>query len=377
LIVTGPTKAYNNNIIIQNLTLDGSITQPSNSSGDLLNLAPWNTPSSITINNVTIKNIKVINGDRAGIKLRRAFNVNIDNVYINNTWTSIVLEAVRGCSITNSTIDLTYGDGIYITHDFDFVFVNADNLGCTDITVTNNTLTRVGDTAIDSSRALPTKPDGSPNTVVNKNITITNNDISNSNENAQAVRNRNGLGIALAQTINGYAINNRLTNLKQGIWLGSYSTSLIAKNNTIHGIKTQAIGINTPTATIENNYIEIGNLPDAQVGMRTGMLITGMDNSNRTLTINGNTIVGGDYGIRWNGGTGYVNIINNILYDQDKIGITDTIDKTSYYSKYSRLDNNTIMDRRSPIVMQYSVYSSSGWYITNLNTNVNYYNVPI
>jgi hypothetical protein len=269
----------------------------------------------IKANNVSVQGFTIKNCDRSGLKVRDASNIRLLNNNIWNVWTGITFESVNDSLIDSNIVNLTQGDGIYLTGDY------LTNGNSKNITVNNDDIYSVGNTGIDISN-------GNSN-IAFQTIKLTSNDIKEFN-NATTSPNAIGLGISIGSNVTDYLVaantvddmnfslitngkdglisNNTLTDFRlgSGIW-GTESNNVTASYNSIFSSRSSASnGIDTDKAwALTDNKITVKDLSgDSAIHAVNARKI---NNTNYVVTVKGNSM--------WNG-TGEDWLLNNAAYYQ-------------------------------------------------------------
>ncbi|MCW4009516.1 MAG: right-handed parallel beta-helix repeat-containing protein [Candidatus Bathyarchaeota archaeon] len=258
--------------------------------------------------NIIIKNMKITDSTSSAISVFNYDNVLIENCKIDRTWTGIVVlqgsnAIIRGNSVTN-----TVGDGIY------------PEFQSNNVTIENNYLKSIGDTAIDIECKAPLTH---KNTIIRNNI-IEDGSLRVTNAiNVQVIGNtihgRVSIDGGQGPPINVTVIENHvISNLEGGIeFLGAYNSSAI--NNIV---EMQQPIYNTTQAGIMAAFWE------------NGLILK-------------NTILNADsYGINFGGwqlgGSSQITIQENIIRDYGTYGIYDDNKPQSFVS----LQGNVISSQK-------------------------------
>jgi parallel beta-helix repeat protein len=135
---------------------------------------------------------------------------------ISKVWTGIVLRDCQDTTVQYNTIDWTAGDGIYITG-------SSSAKGCTNVTVHENSLSRIGDTGIDISSSY-----GATSSL----LKIVQNNFTECNVLTPSLE-QNGIGITLSRCQNVDVKGNIISLPKGGILVGKSVSDAEVEDNTI------------------------------------------------------------------------------------------------------------------------------------------------
>jgi parallel beta-helix repeat protein len=181
---------------------------------DFQTVKPMNAKESnsgilISADGVSVQGFTIINCDKAGIKVRDVKHITIKDNNVFNTWSGIVLESVNDTIIKSNWINLTQGDGIYVTGDA------SANYNCKNVTVESNQVNNVGDTGIDVSNG------GSAITFVT--INVINNKVNEYNSVSRSST-PNGMGLTISSVVDTFIVQgNVLENLKSGALINGFN----------------------------------------------------------------------------------------------------------------------------------------------------------
>lgn len=243
--------------------------------------------------NITIKNMKITDVSGPAVGLSYYTNLLVENCQIERAWTGITFSNGKNALIRGNTVSNTVGDGI-------FPQLYAEN-----VTIENNYLRNIGDTAIDvagqASLGLHSE----------KNIIVKNNTIVNG-----TVRVTNALDVQI--------INNSIQygeiNVDGG--QGTPANVMVHGNQVVSRGRAGIAFLGAANSSAENNII-IMEAPTPEVkqsGIIAAIWGTGL--------INNNTIVNAaNYGINFGGwalGNGNnITISNNIIQSFGEFGVYD------------------------------------------------------
>jgi hypothetical protein len=233
------------NITIRDLTLDGQIDVPSNTRGEGIRFE--------SCDNVLVENVEVVNVDKAGVFAADTTNLEWSNVHTYHTWSGLVLESCVNGYVHDCTVDLTDGVGIYLT-DSALTSVAANR----NVTVQDNCVFHVGDTAIDVSVKNST-------TKYSEAIHVLNNLVDGSNLQSHS-QTPAGSGITVSRVINSEFSNNLVKNMvrpegtAKGFWIGQMPNIIplntyIAYNTIINCTIPLASAGNLPSSNFLGNII--------------------------------------------------------------------------------------------------------------------------
>jgi hypothetical protein len=266
------------NLTLENFTLIQNFTPLNNHGGIVLRG---------TNENIIIRNIKVTDSSGAAISVHDYKNVLIENCQVDKTWTGIIVVQGTDAIIRNNVITNTAGDGIY------------PEVGSNNVTITDNYLENIGDTAIDIECKA---------SLIHQNVVIENNTIKDGSlritnaVNVQIIANEIGGKVSIdagqgAPRNVSVTGNHIVSNLEFGIgFIGAYDCS--AENHIIEmqptTVNKTQVGIMTAiwgTGVIANNTV----INAADYGVNFGGYRLG---GSSTITIQQNTITNyGTYGI--------------------------------------------------------------------------------
>ena len=233
------------NITVRGLTLDGQIGTPSNTRGEGIRFE--------RCTNVLIENVEVKNVDKAGVFAADSTNLEWSNVKTYHSWTGLVLESCANSYIHDCTVNLTDGVGIYLTDGAMSSIVANRN-----VTVQNNRVFRVGDTAIDVSVKNST-------TKYSDGIHVVNNFVDGPNLLSHS-KTPAGSGITVSRVINSEFNYNLVKNMirpegrAKGFWIGQMPNitpinTYVAFNTIINCTISMASAGKLPSSYIFGNII--------------------------------------------------------------------------------------------------------------------------
>lgn len=316
------------NLVIENLTVI------QNGSPDNLGWSAIDLRGGANVN-VVIRNVKVTDVTGAAIAIPRFTNLTIENCLIERSWTGIALGGgssglVKGNRLFNMT-----GDGIFPQS------LPENGFSVTDLTIEDNYLENIGDTAIDITANSTIGP--------HERITAQRNILKNA-----TVR------VSSAQHIE--ILNNTVTNgwIDVDNGAGSVSDILVQGNKIVTSDKVGIGFYGAQNSSVRNNTIIMTFTSGTQSGIHAAI--------RGTALIEGNTIMGAkDYGISFAGwalwGTTNLTIRENWIQDFGNIGIWDD---NSKQGGPVLIENNTIWDSHTPFVSRYGIrtdYEANGWTI--------------
>ncbi len=269
------------NLIVENFTLIQN-AEPLNNHGGIILRGGDNT-------NIIMRDLKITDISGAGISIQNYFsNVIVENCIIERTWTGIVVQNGFNALIQGNTIKNAIGDGIY------------PQIQSNGVTIENNYMENIGDTAIDIS----CPPPGIHRNTIVRNNTIINGPIRVSNAIDIEVANnsiRNGeidVDAGQGRPINIMVIGNHIIS-KDAAGIGFYGAENSSAENNIIEMTLPAINVTQTgivaaiwgTGQIINNTI----LNSANYGINFDGWRLGKESN---ITIQKNTIQNyGNYGI--------------------------------------------------------------------------------
>ncbi len=295
--------------LIENLTVVQNVV-PLNNHGGIVLRGGKNT-------NITIKNVKSTDASGAGITVPYYNNVIIENCIVERTWTGIIVSNGTNALIYGNMVINTTGDGI-------FPATYASN-----VTIKNNYLENIGDTAIDITGSASSGL-GPEKNVVASNNTIINGSVRVSNAiDIQVIDNRiqhgeisvdAGQGTPINVKIIGNQIVSTADSFRGKAGIGFYGAANSSAENNIITMEPPSTNVNQSgiiaaiwgIGIIMNNTI----LNSTNYGIDFGGWVLG---GGSNITIVKNKIQGfGDFGIYDNAkNQGPLSIKDNIIFSDE------------------------------------------------------------
>jgi hypothetical protein len=215
---------------------------------DFQTVVPMNLNDSrsgvlIAADDVTVQGFKIENCNTAGIKAAGVNNITIRNNQIFNTWTAIALKSVSNAFVDSNYVTLTQGDGIYVTGD------PKTNKSSNNVTIINNRVCFVGDTAIDVSA-------GITNTTF-RFINIEHNSVEGYNAVSRSPT-PSGAAVTIDVPVDYFSVKrNNVSNVKLGLYVngsnGTLSGNLILNFSGESGIWAYQGNFINSNVTLEHN----------------------------------------------------------------------------------------------------------------------------
>jgi parallel beta-helix repeat protein len=319
--VSGIIRAYNvTQVQIANIKLDGERI-PTNFSGCSAIEFYYST-------HLFLENLSITNLDKEGLVFNSCSDLMLDRVSISRVWTGIVLRECQDITVQYNTIDLTAGDGIYITG-------SSSLKGCTNITVCENSLSRIGDTGIDISSSY---------NATSSLLRITRNNFTECNLFTPSPE-KNGIGITLSRCQNVDVKRNIISLPKGGILIGKSVDDAEVEDNMILNYSQYGIWIVTPT-NVTGNKLFGGNGSGLRINPSAG-----------SFEISSNVLENLLIAIEWIGPATAITILNNTILNPVEYGIFDG--GGDYWTSKTIVANNTIVDTRAVHQMQYGICQTS------------------
>jgi parallel beta-helix repeat protein len=285
---------------------------------------------------ITIRNVRITDVSGEAIFVHNYSNMLIENCIVERAWTGIAPQIGSNAIIRNNTIISTNGDGI-------FTQIQASN-----VTIQNNYLENIGDTAIDITGSVSWGLQSEANVTARDNIIVNG-----------TVRVSNAIDVQL--------INNNIQNGQIIVDGGAGSPIRIKVNgNSVVSYGTVGIGFRGAVySSAENNIIEMKNAGTniTQSGITAAIWQEGL--------ISNNTILNpANYGIDfagWGLGSGQnITISDNIIQNFGTYGIYDN----EKYIMNVYIQNN-IFETSSPDAMAVKECAANQWILSNNSvTNV-------
>ena len=318
--VRGIIRGYNvTNVHIANIKLDGERT-PINFSG--CSAIEFYYSSHLLFENLIIANL-----DKEGLVLNNCEDLILSHVSISTVWTGIVLRDCRNIVVRYNAIYWTAGDGIYITG-------SSSVTGCTNVTLYENSLRKIGDTGIDVSSSFG---------ATSVSVKICGNNFTEYNVLTPTLE-KNGIGITISRCKIVQVSGNIIASPKGGILVGKSVSNVEFRDNTVLNFSQYGIWIVSPT-NVSSNKIIGGN----GIGIR-------INPSSGNFEISSNTLENIVTAIEWVGPAPAIIIRNNTIRNPIKYGISDG--GKDYWTGRTYVVNNAILDTRAPHKMQYGIYQS-------------------
>jgi hypothetical protein len=317
------------NLVIENMTIIQNGT-PDNMGWSAIDLRGG------TNTDVVIRYVRVADVTGSAIAVPQFRNLTIDGCVVERAYTGInVVGGSKGLLRNNRVLNMS-GNGIFPAP------LGQLNMSVTDLTIEGNYVEDIGDTGIDVTSIYGAPP--------HDRIIVAHNYL-----------NKTHIRISYAQniTVSGNTVENGFIAVDAG---QTKPTNVTVESNKIITSKNVGIGFyGARDCRAMNNsiYFTGPSTGKAQAGISAGIWGTGL--------IEGNTVTNSsNYGINFagwgTGGQSRITIRNNTLLDFRDIGIYD--DNVSDGPVV--VENNTIWDRRTPLVARYGIrtdYAYNAWTI--------------